>query len=480
MKKLIISLVLILTSVSSFAQQLTVKAVNLRSADLKASTEQRKDATGKPCAIVRVGVVGVKDLSFPDAVGDVTYSLGEYIVYVPEGLQKLNYKNSTGKIFGAVSFDDYGLEVETKRVYSVIFESENHIRAAIFSIQPATAKLQFNDKPLQLDKDGMAIVEMPIGTYDYMIEAPGYLSQSGTVSLTDDDISSTVNVTLEQKQYAFTINCQPADATLFIDNVPYGNLKEAKDLKLADGEHLIRLTAVGYNDYEQTISVSGKPSTMTVNMLQMKEKVVEHKGERTRTHVNIRPGFYTTIGGEMYDKNQYLGHDWGIRLSFGAMQHFAGIFSVYEGIGGGISNITKSGKETFFEHAADSANTYFVEIPLLVGVSVPFGKFNKHLFSLLGGGYGRMLLTEIVDEKSSKSVDEHGNGLKTNWDFGLRVMAILDISRFTISADVSLSLAKFKKYDKETKALVTTPITKESNKPNLFFGVTVGAKLGKL
>lgn len=461
------------------AQNISVKSVNYRMSDLKASTEQRMDGTGKPCAIVRVGVVGVKDLLFPDAVGDVAYSLGEYIVYVPDGLQKLNYKNSTGKVSGSIAFDDYGLEIETKKVYSVVFESENHIRAAIFSVQPTTAQLTFNGKPLQLDKDGLAIAEMPIGEYAYKVEAQGFLSQSGTVQLIEDDISSTVTVSLEQKQYPLTIKCQPANATLFIDNTPYGSLSELKDLKLPDGEHHVRLTAVGYNDYEQSIHVSGKPSTLTVNMVQMKEKVVEHKYERTRTHINIRPGFYTTIGGELYDKNQYLGHDWGLRLSFGAMQHFAGIFSVYEGIGGGISNLTDSGKDTYFEHAADSANTYFVEIPLLIGVSVPFGKFNKNLFSILGGGYGRMLLTEIVDEQSTKAADEHGNSSKTNWDFGLRVMATLDISRFSISADVSLSLAKFKKFEKDTNA-ATLPKTKENNKPNLFFGVTVGAKLGKL
>ena len=315
---------------SAIAQNISVKSVSFRQSDLKASTEQRMDAKGKPCAIVRVGIVGVKDLSFPDAVGDVKYSLGEYIVYVPEGLQQFKYKNSNGKISGSVSFDDYGLDVETKRVYSVVFESENHMRAAIFSVHPTSAKLTFNGSTVPLDEEGMAIVEKPIGSYTYKVEAPGYVPQSGTVKLIEDEISTTTTSVLEQIQYPLNISCTPANATLFIDNSPMGALNEVSDLKLPDGQHIIRLTAVGYNDYEQTISINGQGSSLNVRMQKMEEIVVKHKEERTRTHINIRPAYYITGGGELYDKKQYLGHDWGLKLSLGAMQHFAGIFSIYK------------------------------------------------------------------------------------------------------------------------------------------------------
>ena len=465
-------------SINTVAQRVSVKSVSLRQADLRASTNPRLDNKGQACAIVRVGIVGVKDLQFPDAIGSVDYSLGEYIVYVPKDLQKFNYHNTDGKISGTVVFDDYGLEIETKRVYSVVFESENHMRAAIFAVHPVNATLTFNGQSVSLDKEGVAIIERPVGEYSFKVDAPGYVSQTGKVRLTDDEITSTTNVILEQNQYALNIRCQPTNASLFIDNNPYGTLDGVTDLKLPDGEHIIRLTAVGYNDYEKTITINGQASVLNVNMSQMEEKVVKHKEERTRTHVNIRPGYYTTVGGELYDKNQYLGHDWGLKFSFGAMQHFASLLSLYEGIGGGIMNLKESEKTTWFEHPADSANTWFLEVPLLIGVSVPFGKYNKHLFSVLGGAYGKAMFTEIVDSKSTKTADAHGNSNKTNWDYGLRGMAILDISHFTISAEVSLSLAKYDKIVNTTSA--TSSSSKEKNKPNLFFGITVGAKFGKL
>lgn len=459
------------------AQTYSVKSVSYRQSDLKASTEQRMDSKGNPCAIIRVGIVGVKDLTFPDAVGDVKYSLGEYLVYVPEGLQKFSYKNSDGKVSGSLLFDDYGLDIETKRVYSVTFESENHIRAAIFSVQPADAKLVLNGQIVVLDKEGIAIVEKPIGEYTYQVECQGYLSQSGVVKLTEDEISTTTNVQLEQKKYAVSLLGYPAEATLFIDNIPYGKALDNADLKLAEGEHNLRLTAVGYNDYEKTFAVSNQPVTLDVTMTQMRQRVVEHSYERTRTHVNLRPAFYIRGGGQLYDKSQYLGHDWGLKMSLGAMQHFGGVFSLYEGIEGGIANITNNGKKEYFEHAADSANTYFIEVPILLGVSVPFGKYNQHLISLLGGVYGRGMLTEVVDETLEKKADQHGNAYKTNWDFGLRGMAILDISRFSIAAEVGFSMAKFYKIDRSTS---TPTKSSEANNPNFFFGLTLGAKLGKL
>lgn len=475
---------LLLLSVFSFvcvafvhAQNVSVKSVSLRQSDLKASTQQRMDANGKACAIVKVGVVGVKDLQFADAVGDVDYSLGEYVVYVPEGLQKLKYRNSDGKISGTVVFDDYGLDVETKRVYSVMLESGNHMRAAIFSVHPVNARLTFNGQPATIDKEGMVIIEKPIGEYSYQVEAPGYISQSGSVKLTEDEIFTTTNIALEQKQYAVSINCRPNDATLFIDNNPLGKLNEVKDLKLPDGEHTVRLTAVGYNDYEQTMVVNGQNASLNVNMVQMEEKVVKHTEERTRTHVNLRPAYYLTLGGELFDKKQYIGHDWGLKLSFGAMQHFAGVFSVYEGISGGLMNLNKDKKAEWFEHPADSANTYFAEVPLLVGISVPFGKFNKHMFSALVGGYGKVMFTEVVDPKSNKSSDSHGNSLKTRFDYGVRGLIIVDISRFTIQAEIGLSLAKFDKYRLSPTGQTVSDGT---NNPNVHFGLSLGYKFGNL
>lgn len=489
MKRIVICLLLLCICFGIKAQKLTLKSVSPLPMDLSVQNNPnpRRDQNGTPCALIRVGVVGVEDLTFPDAVGNVKRSLSEYMVYVPAGLKTLQYKNQSGSITGSVSFEDNDIdEIESKSVYSVVFESDSHLRAAIFSVEPKTATLTFDGKPVKLDAEGMAVITKPIGKYQYNVQANEYELQSGAVSLTEDDISTTTNVILRPKQYPLTIKCTPANAVLFIDNVSFGALNKIPNLQITGGKHSIRLTASGYEDLEQDIQVAGAPVTLNLSLTKMAEELVVHKDERTRTKVSLPPYYYLSIGGQIFDKKQYLGHDWAIKGSFGAMQHFAGVVALYEGISASVMNLKKDLKDEWFEHPADSANSWAIEVPLMVGVSVPFGKYNKNMFTVLGGGYGKAIFTEISKPDKDNSSDPHGNSNKTNWDYGLRGMVILDISRFTIQAEVGLSLAKFEKYKTSSnsstsaKTTSTTVKTDGKNKPNLFFGITLGTRLGRL
>ncbi len=416
------------------SQNISLKSVSLKQSDLRASTQPRTDSSGKVCAVVKVGVIGVKDLQFVDAVGSVDYNLGEYIVYVPEGIQELKYMNASGSISGSVNFDDYGLEIESKRVYDVVFETDNHIRAAIFSIQPQTAKLVFDGKEVRLDDNGFAIIEKPIGKYNYSVYAKGYEEDNGIIDLTEDDISTTKNVNMMQKMYPLTITGYPSEASLFIDNVPYGKMKEIKDLKVPEGVHSIRLTATGYNDFEQSINVEGQASIVTASMLQMKEETIKYTDERTRTSVNIRNSAYISIGGELYDKNKYEGHDWGLKLEISGIQHFGAIFAIREGISAALVDRNKDWVAENVSEKVDSVKlSWYLDVPLQLGISLPFGKYNQHLFSVLGGAYGKVLFTNSV-------MAGDRNEKETIWDYGLRFTAQIDIKKFVLAGEFNNSL----------------------------------------
>lgn len=419
--------------VNVYAQNISLKSVSLKQSDLRASTNPRSDSNGKTCAIVKVDVIGVKDLEFVDAVGNVDYALGEYVVYVPEGIKELKYKNASGSISGVVNFDEYGLEVETKRVYNVVFESDNHTRAAIFSIQPQNATLVFNGKVIDIDENGFAAIEKPIGKYSYSIQAKGFEPQEGFVDLSEDEIFTTTNIDLKQKMYLLTITSSPSDASLFIDNVPYGKLNEINDLKVPEGEHNIRLTATGYEDFVQSINVEGQSASIDALLKQMKEKTITYSDERTRTSVNIRNGAYISLGGELFDKDKHEGHDWGAKLDISFIQHFAAIFAIREAIGGGIMNRNKKWVEEKLGEQVDSVKmSWYIEVPLQFGISIPFGKYNKNLFSLFGGGYGKSIFTNLTYENKKKEE-------KTIWDYGLRFTALIDINKFVIGGEFSNS-----------------------------------------
>jgi len=438
MKRLLFLLIVLCESTILFAQQLTIKTVSLRPGDARARTNPRDDANGKKCAIIRVGVVGVENLVFPDAVGNVERSLSEYVVYVPEGLKSLKCKTKEGAILSEIIFDDWDMEINSLASYEVVIESDSHLRSAIFSIQPKNAQLVFNGEKIKVDADGMAMINKPVGEYSYQVTAKGFESQSGTVTLTEDDISTVTNVVLQEILYPVNINVFPEDATVFIDNVPYS--KEARvDLQLAGGKHSIRVTATNYEDDERTIEVKNGLTPLYFALKENKQKVVKHKEERTRTSVNVRTSVYPLLGveAELYDKNKYDAHKWGIKWHIlSLIHHFGGIFGVREGVSIGWMYLDKDMKYDKIENVSDSTNTtFFVEVPLQVGLSIPFGKYNKHLFSVLGGGYGKVYFLPLKDEKNLDK-DSH----KTSWDYGLRLTAQLDISKFSFGADVSNSL----------------------------------------
>ena len=436
-------------SICTYSQIVSVKSVSPKITDLQAATNPRLDKNGKDCAIIKVNIIGTKDLIFPDSVGNVNYSLGEYTVYVPEGLADFIYYNPSKKISGSINFNDYGIDIESKKVYNIIFESENHMRSAIFSIQPAQSTLTFDGASINLEESGVIAIERPIGSYPYEVHAEGYEAQSGVISLTEDNISTIVNINLQEIKYPLTINCSPSNATLFIDNVPYGTLSEILDLNVTEGYHTIRLTANGYNDYETHIDVNKEFPPLTISMEQMKEEVISFNNERTRTRVNLRTNYYMHFGGELYENDNILGK-YSVTLGFSSMQHFLGIFSIKEGLNIGVgfkddqsnesntthnfsSEIDKANIKLlsdYYGNEEESVSTVFAEIPIQLGFSIPFGNYNKHLFSVLAGGYGKEYFhkTEIDVAK---------------WDYGLRVSALLDVSHFSIGGDLSKSLNDF-------------------------------------
>ena len=438
MKRFVICLwMLFSVFVNVCAQNISLKSVSLKQSDLRASINPRTDSNGKTCAIVKVDVIGVKDLQFMDAVGDVDYNLGEYVVYIPEGTKELKYRNASGSISGVINFDDYGLEVETKRVYNAVFDSDNHIRAAIFSIQPQNAKLVFDGKEVALDENGLVTIEKPIGQFGYSVQAKGYEDQSGTVNLTEDDLFTTTNINLKQKMYPLTITGTPSDATLFVDNVSYGKLNEVNNLNVPEGSHIVRLTAIGYEDFEQSVNVEGQPASISASLRQMKEKTIKYSDERTRTSVNVCNGAYISLGVEMFDEKKYEGHDLGAKIEISFIQHFAAIFAIREAINGGILHRNASWVRENYTEKVDSVKlSWFIDVPLQMGISIPFGKYNKNLFSVFGGGYGRAVFTNLTYEDKKQEY-------KNIYDWGLRFTVQIDINNFVLSGDFSRSLNGF-------------------------------------
>jgi len=452
-KRFIIGFVLLaIAFLSMQGQNVTVKSVSLLQNDLEARTQPRNDKNGEPCAIIKVGIVGVEDLQFPDAVGDVKYGASEYVVYVPSGLKTLKYQNANRKLSGEVKLEnDYGIDIEKQRTYRLLLDTEDHFRAAVFSVNPPTAKLTVDEQDANLDDSGMATLKLPIGSHSYKVEAKGYYSTSKYFELIDDELSQMITVDLIQRTQHVSIAVQPTNATVFIDNIPIEtNTSGIYRMELGEGQHLIRLTAENFKDVEKKIDISGSSSKeFSFTMGQTKTEVITHDEEKSKTAFNIRNFSYTNVGFEVYDKNKFYGYSGGLKLETGGEFHFIRILAFRFGLAGGYASI--EGDDDNEENvAADwdvDFNGWWFEVPASIGIIIPF-YYNKHHFSAHIGGYYRWgVLDDDEDEKVKVET----------MDYGLRLQSYLFFHKFSIGAELRKSLMEC----------------------GIYGGITIGFKIGR-
>ena len=459
MRKVVLVIMNCFFFLTVFSQQLSIKSVMLRPTDTRASVNPRTDSKGEKCSIVRVSVVGVKDLIFPDAIGAVEYSQNEYIVYVSSSQNYLLYKDSAGAVSGQVNFEDFGLELSPQASYDVIFETNNHLRSAIFNIQPQSAILFFDHEQIKVDSLGLAVIDKPVGVYSYHVTAEGYKEQTGQVELLEDEIKTITDVSLEEILYPVNITVQPTNATLFIDNVPYENYNRMM-LQLPKGKHSLRITAQNYEDEETTINVREDGNTFDYELKSVKAEIVKHKEERSRTRNSVRNSNHFIIEGSIKglgdiknSEHSRSAFSFGLGASF--TQPFGGVFSAREGISLGLVKAQRN--ENYIALSVNTENDstcwlFYADVPLQLGISLPFGKYNQHQFNVYGGGYAA-LFYGIKDLREYALTDEEkkfykGDGKNDNsekglgWDYGVRLTARIDFNKFAIGANIDKSFNK--------------------------------------
>ena len=113
MRQLAIIFCLLLTMMTAQAQRVVVKDFKLRPNDLAACEVVRQNANNKDCALIRVRVVGIKDMQFKEAVGNVKFEHGEYLVYVSPNLQSLTYSSQEQRVKGVVNLNSFGIDIDS-------------------------------------------------------------------------------------------------------------------------------------------------------------------------------------------------------------------------------------------------------------------------------------------------------------------------------------------------------------------------------
>ena len=262
MRKIFLSFFLLFAVISTvFAQKLTVESFKLASNDLTAQSQPRKDLNNLNCALVKVGITldGVK---FDGSImGEPIQKLGEYWVYMPKGVSMLQvlHKNYTPLM---VNFYDYGVgKVESGMTYILTLSkpagsTEPTDAGGNFyalTVTPKTAVVTIDGNQQTVSTDGEYSAMLPYGSHTYKVEAGGYISKSGSFTISSSDMTP-INVSLVSAMATVSVTCPTPAVSLYVDKKSVGMAPWTGSLK--EGMHLIEAKKEGYRSQQRTINLS--------------------------------------------------------------------------------------------------------------------------------------------------------------------------------------------------------------------------------
>ena len=262
MRKILLSFFMLFAIMSTvFAQKLKVESFKLASNDITAQSHPRKDLNNLNCALVKVGIAldGVK---FDGSImGEPVQKLGEYWVYMPKGVSMLQvlHKNYTPLM---VNFYDYGVgKVESGMTYILTLSKPSGSTEPAdaggnfyaLTVNPKNAVVTIDGNQQTVSTDGEYSAMLPYGSHTYKVEAGGYISKSGSFTISSSDMTP-INVSLVSAMATVSVTCPTPAVSLYVDKKSVGTIPWTGSLK--EGMHLVEAKKEGYRSQQRTINLS--------------------------------------------------------------------------------------------------------------------------------------------------------------------------------------------------------------------------------
>ena len=206
MKKLLLMFLLNLSVLSLEGQSITISSFKLLETDLTANTAgtMEQDQNGETAALIKV-VTTQTGFSFDGGSMGIVKTMqkpSEIWVYVPRGLKKITIMHPQLGVIRDYYFNipidaarTYEMTLITGEVQTVVKQSRT-VQYIVFHLSPQNAVVELDGELLET-KDGVASKLMKFGTYNYRVQAPGYLLEAGSVTIDDPNNKKIVNVNLK-------------------------------------------------------------------------------------------------------------------------------------------------------------------------------------------------------------------------------------------------------------------------------------------
>ena len=257
---LIISLIICLCT---FSQELKVKSFKLASNDLSASLVEnlRTDEVGNVCALVKILLLDDISKVQGNVIGDIRNFSSEKWVYLSKGTKEIRVIPMHYKPL-RVYFPDFGIDgVESKRTYVLDLVIQNMGAEPVdaggnfyaLSVQPKNAVVTIDGIQQNVSTDGEYSAMLPYGTHTYKVEAGGYISKSGSFTVSSGDMTP-ISVSLLSAMASVSITCPTPAVSLYVDKKAVGNSPWSGSLK--EGMHLVEVRKSGYRSQQKTIQLA--------------------------------------------------------------------------------------------------------------------------------------------------------------------------------------------------------------------------------
>ncbi|MBQ0022005.1 MAG: SUMF1/EgtB/PvdO family nonheme iron enzyme [Prevotellaceae bacterium] len=261
LRRLYFSILFSIVAIAANAQKLTIESFTLDANDITASSQLRLDGNGDPCALIKVQLATQGAKFSGNTVGNAPYNSGEYWVYMTEGSKNLQVRHDNYLPLD-VNFANYGINsLKAKMTYVLTLLLPSNVSTPVdaggnfvlFKVQPATASVSIDNQPQLMETSGEYMPMLPYGQHSYEVSAGGYISQSGTFSITTGDTKE-ISVNLVSALATVTVSCPTSGVSIYLDKKQVGTAPWTGAVK--EGIHLIEAKKDGYRSQQKTVTLS--------------------------------------------------------------------------------------------------------------------------------------------------------------------------------------------------------------------------------
>lgn len=245
------------------AQELKVKEARLLQEDKTAELKQVKDGNGNLCAVIKIDADSLQGLNFPNKNQYVKYecSNGIYLVYVPDLFYKLSMQNERYLPLDIDFKEQFGIRFRGGNTYLVKLDVPSNKDVTLsdiyFNVIPESALLTINEEPIERQENGKYRMNAEAGNYSYSVTADNYIPYRGSFSIMSPT-SKTITVKLQPVQVQMGFKCNIDEASLYIDDVNYGEIcnDSVRNFSVPEGSHNVRVQADGFLDWSKGVTFS--------------------------------------------------------------------------------------------------------------------------------------------------------------------------------------------------------------------------------